>query len=508
MSPGEPLGGPFGPFATGLVGLEPGLAGPDATAALFRKLLDDDFLPDPLTHEALLALAGRPVGPGSLLAEEAASAEELRLVADIEEFAAGFFAIPVAERVERWRALAQASTKHPRMIERLKALRPGLSVDRGAFHDPSPAVRRLADDVLDLFPMRPEPRAVESRDRADRYRSDESLTDSDRERALKGLARRHPAIASLSPDHLARLSKPRRLSPARRVRAKLADIRLRKSEPNRWQYVGITLFLLSLAGRLLNNAPSTPKPSPISPLAVPSGFASPANRPGPIPPARPQPIHRAIRAELKGKLREEVAKAGKSLDEPTLDRLVDGLPVEQLPGVGGMATLVLIGAWTENVHARFVARLKDGLKSTDLALNDEELDDLSRKCLPTPSSKPVRRPTPVTNPIRPETAAIARQIRDDLKGPIRREMMNIGKSITETDLERVVVMLPVEQLPQVGGMSSVVRLGYWTEPTRSRFVARLKYALRQAGLGLGAEELDEVAPRCFPPPTSNPRGSP
>ena len=396
MSPGEPLGGPFGPFAADLVGLEPVSTAADSTAALFRKLRDDDFLPDPLTHEALLALAGRPVGAGSLLAEEAAGAEEQRHLAEVERFAADFFAIPVVERAGRWRALAQSGARHPRSIERLKALRPGLSIDRGAFADPSPPVRRLADDLLDLFPMRPEPRAVESRGRALRFQADETLTDSDRGRALRDLTRGHPDLAAISDGYLDRLEKPPRPASAKRFRAKVADTASRKAEPNRWQYVGITLFLLSVASRLLTNASSTPRPTPSPPILSTQAFPSSAYRPGPNPQTTPNLplIHRAVRDEIKAKLRGEVAKLGKALDEPTLDRLVGALPVEQLPQAGGMATLVLLGAWTEKVHARFVALLRDGLASTDLDLDEEGRDELARECFP----KPVQARGPGSSP--------------------------------------------------------------------------------------------------------------
>ena len=396
MSPGEPPGGPFGPFAADLVGLEPGPTGADPTAALFRKLRDDDFLPDPLTHEALLALAGRPVGPGSLLAEEATAVDERRHLAEVERFAADFFAIPVAGRVGRWRALAQACARHPRPIERLKALRPGLSIDRGAFADPSPAVRRLADDLLDLFPMRPEPRAVESRERALRFQSDQALTDADRGRALRDLTRGHPDLAAISAGYLARLEKPRRPALAKRIRAKVADGVPRKPEPNRWQYVGIALFLLSVASRLLMNASSTPKPTPNPPVLSTQAFPSSAYRPGPNPPTTPNLplLHRAVRDEIKAKLRGEVAKLGKALDEPTLDRLVGALPVEQLPQAGGMATIVLLGSWTEKVHARFVALLRDGLATTDLGLDEEGRDELARECFPKPVKARVPGPRP------------------------------------------------------------------------------------------------------------------
>ena len=105
MTPGDRLEGPLERFAAEVVGLEQRPDEADTLAALFRKLRDDDFLPDPLTHEALLALAGRPVESGSLLGEEAAAAEERKLHAEVEQFASEFFAIPVASRVDRWRTL-------------------------------------------------------------------------------------------------------------------------------------------------------------------------------------------------------------------------------------------------------------------------------------------------------------------------------------------------------------------------------------------------------------------
>jgi hypothetical protein len=394
MSRGEPPGESPHSFAAELVGLEPGTSASDTVATLFRRLRDDDYLPDPLTHEALLALAGRPVAQGSLLLEEAAAADERRHFAEIERFAAKFFEIPIAERVERWKALAQASARHPRPIERLKALRPGLSIDRGALADPSATVRRLADDLLDLFPMRQEPRAAESRARAAQFRADETLTDADRSRALKDL-RNHPEIVELSHGYLEQLAKPRRPSPTRRVRAKVVGFVWREPDPIRRLKLFWVVVSMVVGGPLLllNRDSATSKLAPNGRAFTNPVFSVLASRPGSITPANLKLLHRAIRDEIKGKLRTEVAKLGKNLDESVLDRLVDALPVEQLPQEGGLATLVMIGTWTEKVHARFVARLRDGLASTDLDLDDKGRDELARKCFPRPSKGPARRPT-------------------------------------------------------------------------------------------------------------------
>ena len=396
MGPGDPPRRPLSRFAADVVGLKVDANDGDAPAALFRKLRDDEFLPDPLSHEALLALAGRPVGPGSLLAEEARDAEEGRLLAEIERLAAEFFSIPVASRLERWKALARASARHPRPIGRLKALQPGLSIDRDSLDDPSPAVKRLLDDLLDLFAMPTGARAIESRRRAHLFLSEQAPTEARRARALKDLARRHPDANGLLPDHTARLSTARRPISMARLGAKIHGAMNENVERRPLPYLLFAVVVLGGVTRCTTNNPFSP-----TDRATPRAFLPPVLPPSPLPTSTKQYAitklpNRPLRDEIKDIIRRKTNGIGKSLDEPTLDRIADGLPIDELPRVGGMASVVLVGAWTGEVRDRFVDRLKDGLEETGLSLDSRALDDLAAACFPSPAKIPpsLRRKAP------------------------------------------------------------------------------------------------------------------
>jgi hypothetical protein len=387
MPPGDPPGDSFILFAAGVIGLEPGPDPAETRSALFRKLLDDDFLPDPLAHEAILALAGRPLTQGSLLAEEASEAERRRLHRDVEQFASAFFDLPISSRVEQFRMLSQACAQHPSLIERLMVLRPALMVARTTVTDPSPLVKALLDDILDLCVLRPGPRSVEARARAERFRSDPNATDAARERALKHLKSRHPAMVALLPDYPAGLTKVRRRGSADRVIAEVVGKVVEPSNPLRRAYVVIAVVLLSGVGRLLaTKTSSTPMSTPSNYLSAPKIKLPAAKSDAAIADA----IRRYLRDEFKKPIRRELARAGKSIDEPRLNRLVAQLPVEQLSQVGGMASVVLSGQWTETARDLFIVRLKTALKEAKVGLSDAEIDDLAPRCVPqaTPRGKP------------------------------------------------------------------------------------------------------------------------
>jgi hypothetical protein len=257
-------------------------------------------------------------------------------------------------------------------------------IDRATRTDPSPVVKRLVDDILDLFPQRPETRASEARERSERFRSDPDLTEAKRARALKELARRHPDIVALLSDYPAQLSKGkvkvRLRDSAHSFRDKIASVLGTRQQRTPW------LLAVCLLVWIIRFFDSSPPPPPYNPYA-PARPPSPATKTNPT---RAMIIARSIRDELKGPIRQELKTIGKTPDEPTLDRVVAVLPVEALPKVGGMATLRLNGHWTEPVRNRFVSALKESLQAHALGLTDAEIDKLAPRCFPkaTPRGSP------------------------------------------------------------------------------------------------------------------------
>jgi hypothetical protein len=385
MTPGDRS---LGQFAAEVVGLKPADNEGETIAALFRKLQDEDFLPDPLTHQALLALAGRPIESGSLLSEEAAASEQRRLHDEVERFASEFFEIPVAARVERWRALAQASARHPRLIDRLRILKLGLGIDRNAIDDPSPAVKQLLDDLLTLFPMRTEPRASESRARLERFLSDPSLNPATRTRALKHVLKRHPEVSALSRGYLAQLDKPRRAIKAERTEARAFSLPREKRDLHPTFYIFLALTVMGGLSRLTNSTRTTPPPFQVPVNSTVSPNFRPAVNPISVPKPKPGVTHFFLREEIKAKIKGELTRIGKEIDDKRLAEIVSVLPIDDLPQVGGMATLVLQGHWTKEVQTRFVGLLKESLDATDLDLSEQELDEVATKCFPSPTTQP------------------------------------------------------------------------------------------------------------------------
>jgi hypothetical protein len=335
MPPGDRSSGPLERFAAEAIGLEPALDESATRVALFLRLRDHDFLPDPLQHQAILALAGRAVVAGSVLLEEIADAEERRLHAEVEQYAAEFFDVPVVSRVDRYRLLGQACARHPRLIERLRLLRPGLMIDRASLTDASPLVQQLLDDILDLFLLRPGPRAAEARARVSTFKADPGSTDADRARALKILVSRHPEVVALLPDFPARLGKVRRRASADRLLARVVEKVGEPSDPWRRGYLVIAVIMLSGVFRLANTLTTKPTSLPIAP----SNFQSPGNVAlSPSDKARMESaIIRFLHDEFKEMIRRELTRIGKPLEDRQLDGVVERLPVEDLPPVGGMA---------------------------------------------------------------------------------------------------------------------------------------------------------------------------
>jgi hypothetical protein len=411
MPPGEAAVADVERLAAEKLGVEPGMEPGERRAALLRRLHDEDYLPDPALHEAIRLLAGRPVRQGSEspLQEEAAGAEEERLRGAVEEFAAAFFTVPIAERRERWHSLFRDCTAHERLRDRLLGLKPGLGVDRDTIPIRPPGVRRLAEIILALFVLRPGPRATRRRELLGELLGDPSLRRSDLARARKRLMRRHPDVAALSDGVLLQLARPGRPLSAVRRRSQIASVLHRKaSDPpvaersNRFPswllmfllWVGPGLFgLLSSTGFRAKDRPAgigSPPPAPTPKLSRDQTIEVlfPRVSSGRAPSAK---AVRAFHDEFKAPIRRELAKFGATLREDQLQRVVDAMPSDvgsRQPG--GLAASILFGLWTETERDRYAECLKQALVAEGVALDDEKLDAAALGSLPTPVDRPSR----------------------------------------------------------------------------------------------------------------------
>jgi hypothetical protein len=139
------------------VGLCTGVTSDEARAAFLRELTDNGFVPSPTRQRAWQQLCGLLGGPPS----EALLAEEARLRNEIDEFAASFFATPIAARRQRWQELSQRCASSPPLVARLQALRPGLDVELDPNRLGNPRLEQLASHVAGLFVLPPAARAAQ-----------------------------------------------------------------------------------------------------------------------------------------------------------------------------------------------------------------------------------------------------------------------------------------------------------------------------------------------------------
>ncbi len=194
-------------WAAGLLGVPETATGGEARRAYFKKLRESDFLPAPALGHAFRILDGKtgPVEPK----EEWLLEIESRLRAEIESFAAEFFALPVAQRRERWDALLSRCESVSPLLARLQALKAGLDVEirnrpLGQSHQGS-----LAEQLLQSFPMPP---LAQAASRQAFLRQIEESTAADR--LLWGNAARYllaewPALAVLDQDLVRQIVKLR-----------------------------------------------------------------------------------------------------------------------------------------------------------------------------------------------------------------------------------------------------------------------------------------------------------
>lgn len=202
-------GAPVVRFAARTLGLEPGIPPDEVRAALLQRLRDEDYVLDPVSHEAVLVCSGRPESLAPRLAEAAARAE-------FEAFTAAYFDLPVGERRDRWVALATACVPYEPLSERLRLLEHGLDIDRQAILPASPLVDRLIAHALELYLLRPAPRAARRRELVASLQYDPAIGKRVVRRARRTLRKTCPAVAKLVPEFLNDLDGRKTLRPKRR----------------------------------------------------------------------------------------------------------------------------------------------------------------------------------------------------------------------------------------------------------------------------------------------------
>jgi hypothetical protein len=107
LSNGEPRA-----WAAEILGTSPDGAPAEFTAALLRRLVEEDFVPPPVFRMAW-ETAVRPGAEGCRLPPLEQFCEE-RLSVEIEQFAGQFFTIPRPQRVQRWQLLFDRAERFPR----------------------------------------------------------------------------------------------------------------------------------------------------------------------------------------------------------------------------------------------------------------------------------------------------------------------------------------------------------------------------------------------------------
>jgi hypothetical protein len=145
-------------WAAELLGVQENTPPVEARRAYFRKLRENDFLPERSLHHAALILEGKPV-PAEV-EDELLLEEESRLHADVESFAEELFKLPPSQRRERWHRLFSRCRSALPLMTRLQALKAGLDVDTAQMPLDQSARDWLVAHLLESFPLRPQAQAA------------------------------------------------------------------------------------------------------------------------------------------------------------------------------------------------------------------------------------------------------------------------------------------------------------------------------------------------------------
>lgn len=191
-------------WAAKQLGLRADAAPAEARAALLERLPEEDFVPPPELPEAVAVLCERrfasasraPVYAQFLLDQE----EDLR--AEVEDFAARFFEIPLTQRRSQWQELTTRCQTSLRLRARLSALAPGLAIDPARISSEDPLVQKLGEQVCGLFLLRPAERATQRLDLLRPIQSDVTTWQN----AARRLQKAYPQVAALQAEFVSELA--------------------------------------------------------------------------------------------------------------------------------------------------------------------------------------------------------------------------------------------------------------------------------------------------------------
>jgi hypothetical protein len=257
--------------------LDPAASPSEVRAAWLRLLAEEGFVPPSEWRLAVQVLLRRqPEGGWADRADAAASlAEEERLRGEVEAFADQFWDFTPEHRRQRWEELTARCAFSPVLRARLRLLERGLGAIPFPSEPDEPArVAALADQVRELFVLRPESRG-RSRQAMLRRMQDAM---GEWKAAARRLRRAFPALATLGADLLDRVEKwtsqPPRL-PKKPPAQPAANTGRRKSTSwPVWLVVGIAIAILRGASSS-HNSSSSPTPPPSFPKFDVSKFEIP-----------------------------------------------------------------------------------------------------------------------------------------------------------------------------------------------------------------------------------------
>jgi hypothetical protein len=272
VCPSEPSPADERRWAAQQFGLGPEATAAEARSAFLRALPETEFSPSPSWHRAAWVLS-RPDAVGGAPDEEflLETQEELRTA--VEDFAAEFFDLPVAPRQSRWRELRAACAGSPPLLARLRALEPGLAVDRCGARDRHPDLAPLVDCVCELFVLRPAARAAR---RQAFLAGLESLPQW--ETAARQLREQAAVVAGLEPVLVGQLASwsQRRQQRARNRSRSGASARSAPDNSGKgsWSLAGILIFIVLVVVRgaaqfTRTDSPSRTRETPSSRFQLP-----------------------------------------------------------------------------------------------------------------------------------------------------------------------------------------------------------------------------------------------
>lgn len=209
--------------AAGILDVEPGASPDQARSTFLRRLDEARLVPPPHVRAAAAEFGLFPHGPASRAVIDQ-QAEAIHAAA-VERFADAYWALPPGDRRARWAELVRGAESFPRLSARLDGLAGGLDVVLpGAYGDPSQT--RLAEAVIELYPLRPARRARRRAQLLPRVGDLATLR-----AAARAIRRDRPALLSVDHGLLGHLAAGR--ASVRPLRTSRPDPRDRVEEPVR-----------------------------------------------------------------------------------------------------------------------------------------------------------------------------------------------------------------------------------------------------------------------------------